>query len=189
MTVISHFTKLWKNVKWSSKNRPIHTCYFVIHNSWFSPVIAPWKQKFVLIKHLNPFICILSERFYPVCDPFFLISDQLNDTGHSSRMLIKLPKGVKVLQSSWELQLSKYTGSQPLSSEELFLPGGGKTAQTTSDWSWNFQVHSADTAENGFIICMKLFQCICSRSTGGSTNKEKQHRGEIMKGKQHFYPF
>lgn len=48
----------------------------------------------------NPFICILSERFYPVCDPLLLISDQLNDTVHSSRMLIKLPNRVKVLQSS-----------------------------------------------------------------------------------------
>lgn len=161
-----HITKLIKYVNWNSQNRFNHTCYFVIHNNWFSSVIAPWKHKFVFMdkktnKQTNPFICILSERFYPVCDPLFLISDQLNDTVRSSRMLIKLPNRVKVLQSSWELQLnSKCKGSQR---NYLYVEGEKKKrVQTTSDWRWKF------------IRCMKFLQCICSKSTGGKTKKEDE---------------
>lgn len=50
-------------------------------------------------------------------------------------MLIKLSEGVKVRQSSWELQLnSKYAGSHRLNSEELFIPGGGGGPSTTYIW-------------------------------------------------------
>lgn len=96
-------------------------------------------------------------------------ADQAAKQGQSAAEFLRAPAKFKVQRKS----------------EKLSLPGGGKkTVQITSDWRWKFQVvHSADT-ENRFIRCMKLLQCICSKSTGGKTKKRKTW--EIMKRKQHF---
>lgn len=78
-------------------------------------------------------------------------------------------KRVKVLHSSWELELkSKYTGSQPLHSNNFYLEAERKNSPNlTSNQSGRSRYSQT------------LLQWFCSRSTGCKENKNETR----------FYPF